>query len=154
MELTTKRCLIRQLKMNDANDLCQVLSDADVMQYIEPVFDIEKTQNFIRSAGLCEPPLVYAIEWKMTGKVIGHAIFHPFEKKDYEIGWVLHKDYWGIGIADEVTKELIRYARVLGAESCVIECDERQTASKRIAMKNGFLYENKTDSLERYRLML
>ena len=46
MELTTKRCLIRQLKMNDADDLCQVLSDADVMQYIEPVFDIEKTRDF------------------------------------------------------------------------------------------------------------
>lgn len=154
MELTTKRCLIRNMKMADAQDLHQVLSDEQVMRYIEPAFDRERTENFIDSAGLCEPPLVYAIEWKATGKVIGHAIFHPYEKNDYEIGWVIHKDYWGMGIADEVTQELIRYARHLGAESCVIECDERQSASKRIAGKNGFSYEGQSDKLERYRLVL
>ena len=154
MELTTERCTIRNMKMEDTNDLHQVLSDASVMMYIEQVFDIEKTRCFIQSAGLCEPPLVYAIVWKMTGEVIGHAIFHSYEKNDYEIGWVLNKNYWGIGIADEVTRELIKCARYLGIESCVIECDEKQIASKKIAIKNGFAYEDKSDNLERYRLVL
>ena len=154
MELTTKRCLIRNMKMKDADDLNQVLSDEHVMKYIEHVFDMEMTKNFINSAGLCEPPLVYSIVWKATEKVIGHAIFHFYEKNDYEIGWVLNKDYWGIGIADEITKELIRYAKYLGIESCVIECDNRQIASKKIAIRNGFLYEDKSDNLERYRLVL
>jgi len=154
MELTTHRCLIRNMKMEDADDLHQGLSDERVMMYIEQVFDIERTKNFIQSAGLCEPPLVYAIVWKMTGKVIGHVIFHSYEKNDYEIGWVINKDYWGMGIADEVTKELIKYARYLGIESCVIECDERQIASKKIAIKNRFSYEDKSDNLERYRLVL
>lgn len=36
-----------------------------------------------------------------------------------------------MGIADEVTKELIDYARYLGVESCVIECDEEQIVSKK-----------------------
>ena len=154
MELTTKRCLIRNMEVKDADDLYQGLSDERVMLYIEQIFDIERTKNFIQSAGLCEPPLVYAIVWKMTGNVIGHAIFHPFEKNDYEIGWVINKDFWGMGIADEVTKELVKYARYLGVESCVIECDENQVASKKIAIKNGFMYENKSDNLERYRLVL
>lgn len=142
------------MKTEDADDLYQVFSDEHVMKYIEQVFDMEKTKMFVQSAGLCEPPLVYAIVWKITGKVIGHAIFHSYEKNDYEIGWVLSEDYWGMGIADEVTKELINYARFLRLESCVIECDERQMVSKRIAIKNGFVYEDKTDNLERYRLML
>lgn len=154
MELTTERCLVRNMKMKDADDLYQILSDERVMMYIEQVFDMERTKNFIQSAGLCEPPLVYAIVWKITGKVIGHAIFHSYEKNDCEIGWVLNKDYWGMGIADEVTKELIKYARCLGLESCVIECDERQIVSKKIAIKNRFAYEEKSDNLERYRLML
>ena len=154
MELTTDRCLIRNMKIKDADDLYQGLSDERVMMYIEQVFDMERTKNFVQSAGLCEPPLVYAIVWKMTGKVIGHAIFHSYEKNDYEIGWVINKDYWGMGIADEVTKALIRYARYLGAESCVIECDERQTASKKIAIKNRFIYEGSSGKLERYRLKL
>ena len=154
MELTTERCLIRNMLMKDAEDLYQVLSDERVMMYVEQPFDMERTNNFIQSAGMCEPPLVYSIVEKMTGKVIGHAIFHPYEKNDYEIGWVLNKNYWGIGIADEVTRELIKYARYLGVESCVIECDERQIASKKIAIKNGFAYEDKSDNLERYRLVL
>ncbi|MBR2054122.1 MAG: GNAT family N-acetyltransferase [Clostridia bacterium] len=154
MELTTKRCLIRNMKMKDADDLHQALSDEHVMKYIEHVFDMEMTKNFINSAGLCEPPLVYSIVWKTTEKVIGHAIFHFYEKNDYEIGWILNRGYWGIGIADEITKELIRYAKCLGVESCVIECDDRQIASKKIAIRNGFLFEDKSDNLERYRLVL
>ena len=54
MELTTERCTIRNMKMEDTNDLHQVLSDASVMMYIEQVFDIEKTRCFIQSAGLCD----------------------------------------------------------------------------------------------------
>ena len=154
MELETERCMIRNMKMKDAADLYQVLSDASVMMYMEQVFDMERTSSFIQSAGLCEPPLVYAIVWKKTGRVIGHEIFHSYEKSDYEIGWVLNKSYWGMGIADEVTKELIKRARHLGVESCVIECDERQIASKKIAIKNGFAYEDKSDNLERYRFVL
>ena len=154
MELITERCLIRNLNIEDTDELYQVLSDEDVMRYIEPIFDMEKTKEFIQSAGLCEPPLVYAIVWKQSGNVIGHAIFHIYEQSDYEIGWILNKNYWGMGIADEVTKKLVEYAKCSGADSCVIECDAEQVASKRIAIKNGFVYEGKSDNLERYRLAL
>ena len=148
MELITERCLIRNLNIEDTDELYQVLSDEDVMRYIEPVFDMEKTKAFIQSAGMCEPPLVYAIVWKQTGNVIGHAIFHIYEQSDYEIGWILDKSYWGRGIADEVTKKLVEYAKCSGADSCVIECDAEQVASKRIAIKNGFVYEGKSDDPE------
>ena len=117
-------------------------------------FDIERTKCFIQSAGLCEAPLVYSVVWKMTGEVIWHAIFHSYEKNDYEIGGILNKSYWGIGIADEVTKELIKHTKYLGVESCVIECDEGQPASKKIAIKNEFTYEDKSNNIERYRLKL
>ena len=154
MELITDRCLIRNLNIDDADELYQVLSDEGVMRYIEPVFDMKKTKEFIQSAGMCELPLVYAIVWKQSGKVIGHAIFHIYEQSDYEIGWILNKNYWGQGIADEVTRKLVEYAKCLGADSCVIECDAEQIASKRIALKNGFTYEGKSDDLECYRLVL
>ena len=154
MELTTQRCLIRNMVGTDAADLYRVLSDAHVMLYLEPPFDMARTKEFIRSAGLCEPPLVYVIVWKETGNVIGHAIFHAYEQNDYEIGWVLGRDYWGRGIADEVTKALIRYAGDLGVTGCVIACDARQIASKKIAIKNGFVYQGQSDGLERYRCVL
>ena len=154
MELFTKRCKIRNFRPEDTENLYEVLSDAEVMKYIEPVFDMEKTADFIKNAGLCEPPLVYAVEFNETEKVIGHLIFHSYENGGYEIGWVINKKYWGIGIANELTKRIIEYSKTLDIKSLIIEFDENQTVSKHIAEKNGFVYEGKTDDLEIYRLML
>lgn len=154
MELITDRCFVRNLKIEDSEDLYKVLSDPEVMKYIEPVFDFEKTKDFIKNAGLCKPPLVYAIEWKKTGKVIGHLIFHFYDESGYEIGWIINRDYWGIRIADELTKGLIQYSKSLDIESLIIECDEKQSASRHIALKNGFVFEEKNDNLELYRYKL
>ena len=154
MDLITERCHIRNFRMEDADDLYAVLSDEDVMIHIENTFDKGRTKAFIQVAGMCEPPLVYAVVWQLTEKVIGHVIFHPYEEVSYEIGWILNKEYWGKGIADELTKVLINYARCIGIGSCIIECDTKQDASKSIALKNGFVYEGIIDNLERYRLIL
>ena len=154
MELFSERCKIRNLCTEDAEDLYKVLSDGEVMKYIEPVFDMGKTVDFIKNAGLCEPPLVYAVEFTESKKVIGHLIFHSYENSAYEIGWVINKIYWGMGIGDELTKRLIEYSKTLDIKSLVIECDENQAASKHIALKNGFVFEGKTGNLELYRLML
>ncbi len=154
MFLSAERLIVRNLMETDADDLFETLSDEAVMKYIEPPFDMEKTKKFIREAGLCEPPLVYALEWKETGKVIGHVIFHPYEEDSYEIGWILNRRYWGKGIADEITKILVEHAKKLQSNSCVIECDERQVVSKHIAWKNGFVYEREDDGCSVYRLKM
>ena len=123
------------------------------MQYIEPAFDMDKTIQFITEYGLCEHPLVYALKWRQTDEVAGHVIFHPYDENGFEIGWVLGQEYWGKGIADEVTKALMRYSKSI-TKTLVIECDERQEISRHIALKNGFEYESKTDGIVVYRLKL
>lgn len=62
--IVTKRCILRRMSLEDAQDLYSVLSDGEVMKYIEPPFDMDKTLGFIKTAGLCDPPLVLAVEWK------------------------------------------------------------------------------------------
>ena len=152
MNLQTLRCIIRKFATDDALDLYKTLSDEKVMEYIEPAFDMEQTKEFIEEAGLCEPPLVYALVWKESGEVVGHVIFHQYEEDSYEIGWIIRREYWGRGIADEVTRALIEYAKGLDINSVVIECDAEQEASKHIALKNGFLYEGEDDGCDVYRL--
>lgn len=154
LQIDTERCVMRKLTLDDANDLHEVLSNEEVMQYIEPTFNLEQTREFIQDAGLCEPPRVYALEWKETGKVIGHVIFHLYEEDSYEVGWILNRNYWGKGIADEITKALVEYVKGTKAKSCVIECDAEQEASKRLALKNGFIFEGEDDVCEVYRLRL
>jgi len=142
------------MTMEDADDLHAVLSDGEAMKYIEPAFDGARTQAFIQEAGLCVPPLIYAVVWRATGRVIGHVVFHPYDATAYEIGWILNRKYWGRGIAGELTAALVSRARELNAVSCVIECDPQQAASRRIAIKHGFAREGTSDGLEVYRLML
>ncbi len=150
--IKTERLLVRKFNETDTDDLFETLSDEAVMKYIEPPFSRNQTQKFILEAGLCEPPLVYALEWRETGKVIGHVIFHPYEEESYEIGWILNRNYWAKGIADELTKALVYYAKVHEISSLIIECDKEQVASKHIALKNGFVFVGEEDGCEVYRL--
>lgn len=152
--LETSRCIVRNFEYGDTEELYTTLSDKAVMEYIEPPFTLEQTREFIEEAGLCSPPLVYALVWKETNRVIGHIIYHLYEEDSYEIGWIINKDYWNLGIATEITKELIHQTRLTEAASCVIECDPDQQSSKRIALKNGFIYEGEDDGCEVYRLKL
>ncbi|MBR6766511.1 MAG: GNAT family N-acetyltransferase [Clostridia bacterium] len=152
MYLITERCILRRFSLSDAEDLHSVLSDEEVMRYIEPVFDMDRTTTFIREAGLCKPPLVYAVLWRETESIIGHVVFHRYDDSGYEIGWVLNRSFWGMGIADELTKALVKKARDMGIESCIIECDVRQAASIRLALKNGFVFESVQEELAVYRL--
>ena len=64
MRIETDRLLVRRLTENDADALFAVLFDPEVMRYLEAPFSLEQTQVFIREAGLCDPPLVYAVIWK------------------------------------------------------------------------------------------
>lgn len=152
MNLVTEHCIIRNFTTNDADELYETLSNEEVMEYIEPVFDMKRTKEFIETAGLCVPPLVYALIWKDTGKVIGHVIFHQYENDSYEIGWVLNRKYWGKGIAGEVTTSLIDYSKSLEAKSCVIECAPGQKVSQHIAQKNHFVFEGEQDGCAVYRM--
>ena len=124
------------------------------MEFIEPPFTMEDTTDFLLNAGLCDEPLVYALIWKETTRVIGHVIFHPYEEDSFEIGWIISRKFWKRGIASEVTASLLDYAKNLSIRSCVIECDPAQTASIRIAQKFGFCYVGEDDGCAVFRIAL
>ncbi len=154
MYIETKHCIIRRFEAEDKEALYEVLSDAEVMRYIEPPFTLEQTEEFIREAGMGEEPLVYALEHKENSRVIGHVIFHAYEETCFEIGWIINKKYWGKGIAGEVTEALLEHSRNLGIVSCVMECDPNQKVTRHIALKHGFTYEGLMDECEVYKLYL
>ena len=153
MRIETQRLLVRPFEERDLDALCAVLSDPETMKYIEPPFSCERTARFLREAGLCEPPLVFAAE--DHGGVIGHVIFHACCAPDrYEVGWVLRRDRWGRGYASELTAALIAEGRARGLKSLLIECDPRQAATRRIAEAFGFRPAGREDGLEVFLLEL
>lgn len=130
----TERLLVRRLTENDADALYAVLSDPEVMRYIEPPFSREQTQEFIRSSGMCDPPLVYAVMWKQTGELIGHLIWHSWDETAMELGWILRRDLWGHGITKELTASVLAQAD----QDVILECSPAQTATRHIAEAFGF----------------
>lgn len=140
---------IRKMQPGDADALYRLLSDPEVMRYLEPPFDRAQTEDFLRRAGLAEPPLVYAAE--ENGNFIGYVIYHTYDAESVEIGWVPLPDYWGRGYASALTDQLIDMARQ-EQKNVVIECAPAQAASMRIAVKKGFRDCGICDGLAVYRL--
>ena len=141
--------LIRKMTLADLNDLYALLSDSEVMRFIEPTFSKEQTAQFLMDAGLSENPLVYAVE--DSSSFIGYVIFHDYDEDNMEIGWILKREVWGQGYASLLTKMLIDKSRKLGKGS-IIECDPRQAVTKHIAKKHGFVFSGKRDGCDVYKL--
>ena len=93
---------IRRMRPDDAGALYRLLSDPKVMRHLEPPFDRARSDAFLREAGLCESPLVYAVQ--EDARLIGYVIYHPYDEGSYEIGWVLFPEYWGRGCASALTE--------------------------------------------------
>ena len=140
---------IRRMQPGDADALYRLLSDPEVMRYLEPPFDRAQTEDFLRRAGLAEPPLVYGAE--ENGNFIGYVIYHAYDAESVEIGWVLFPEYWRRGYASALTDRLINRARQ-EQKSVVIECAPAQAATRRIAVKKGFRACGICDGLAVYRL--
>ena len=140
--------IIRKMNKEDFEPLCALLSDPVVMRFLEPPYSREQTNAFLQAA-LSETPPVYGVE--RNGCLIGYVIYHPYEKSSMEIGWVLFPEYWGKGYASALTRQMIDRARSDGM-TLVIECDPRQEITKHIARRNGFVFSERRDGLDVYRL--
>lgn len=145
------RLHIRPLTAQDAEALYAVLSDAEVMRAIEAPFSRQQTVRFIERVNAAEPALAYAVVWKETDAVIGHLIYHPFDSESWELGWVLRRDYWRRGIADELTAAVIADAKRRAIPALVIECDPKHRVTRHIAEKHGFRYLGEENGLAVYR---
>lgn len=140
---------IRNMRPDDADALYRLLSDHEVMRYLESPYNRAQAEIFLHRAGLAEPPLVYAAE--ENGTFLGYVIYHAYDEESVEIGWVLLPAYWGRGYASALTDQLICRARQ-ERKCVVIECMPAQEATKRIAMKKGFRDCGICDGLAVYRL--
>ena len=140
---------IRKINENDFESLYKLLSNTDVMRFLEKPFDRKKTMLFLKETGMSEPPLIYAVDKENV--FIGYVIFHEYDDVSYEIGWVLFPQYWGKGYASYLTELMIEKVFRMDRQ-VVIECDPNQKATKQIALKFDFVYKGTKDGLEIYRL--
>lgn len=134
---TTPRLRVRRFEPTDLDELAELLADAEVMRHLEPPFTREQTKNFLKTAGLADEPLIYAVE-DAENRFVGYVIYHRYDDEFDELGWVLRRDRWGQGYASELTAAMVVDTRRRGRRA-LIECSPDQTATRAVAEKHGFV---------------
>ena len=154
--LETNRLVLRQIEKDDASSILIYLSDKEVMKYygLEPFKTIKEALSEIswyRSIRNKRIGIRWGITLKGKNEVIGSCGFFNMVPRHYrtEIGYELHRNYWGQGIASEALEAIVRY----GFESMNIQRMEAlieplNISSQRLAEKQGFLREGLLRSYE------
>ncbi|WP_042352859.1 GNAT family N-acetyltransferase [Bacillus massiliigorillae] len=142
--LETDRIYLREMTVEDYDQLCEILQDEEVMYAYEHAFSDEEVQNWLTNQlkrynqyrfGL------WAIIDKRTGSFIGQAglTMQPVEDTDkLEIGYLLKKKYWHQGFATEAAIACRDYAfHQLHYDYVTSIIRDNNEASKAVAKRVG-----------------
>ncbi|WP_405060387.1 GNAT family N-acetyltransferase [Kribbella sp. NBC_01505] len=149
--LRTERLDLRAHRREDLDDLLAFHSIPDVVRYVPwPVRDRELTRVALEAKltqdRLTEEGqwLVLAIELRETGTVIGEVLLKWASEGDQlgELGYALHPDYQGKGLASEAAREMLRLGfEELGLHRIVALLDDRNSASAQLLERLGMRRE-------------
>ncbi|MEN9568327.1 MAG: hypothetical protein RLZZ69_3523 [Cyanobacteriota bacterium] len=144
MLLETKRLFLREMTLCDVDDLLEVFSEPEVMQFYPQLFDRQMTQSWIElniqryarnGFGL------WGLISKENDKLIGDCGLVVQEVDGIEmveIGYHVRYDLWGRGLATEAAQACRDYGFYqLGFDTLISLINPSNTASRRVAEKNG-----------------
>jgi RimJ/RimL family protein N-acetyltransferase len=131
--LTTRRLVLRPARPDDLDDLHAVFSQPAAMRYwSRPEHDeLADTAEVLR--WLIETPTERVIV--REGRVIGKAgVWRP-----WEVGFILHPDHWGAGLATEAMQAIVAdmFARP-EVPALTAETDPRNAGSIAVLRRLGF----------------
>lgn len=147
--LETENLILRQIAQSDDQEVFQIRSDAQTMQYIpRPLAKtIEDAQKFIidGTAGIEKNDLInWAIAKKEDNKLIGMIGFFRLQPENFrgEIGYILNPNFHRKGIMKEALDKALEYGfEVLNFHSIEAVIDPRNSGSEKLLQKAGFLKE-------------
>lgn len=145
----TKRLLLRRIETGDCEDMFEYSADFDVTKYLtwKPHESSAETKNYIKdvqkkyeNGKFFDWGLVY----RPNGKFIGTCGFTSVNliKNSCEVGYVLSKNYWGMGLISEALECVMDYAfgyfGFYKVEARFIDGNEN---SKKVMLKAGMTFE-------------
>lgn len=109
--LATERLLLRPFAITDVAAVHAYAGDAQVCQYLDwgPNTRAE-TEAYVDDVASAPPHRVdLAIVERQSNRLIGTVAAEPKGARRVEVGWVLHRAYWGQGYATEAASELLAF---------------------------------------------
>lgn len=110
-----------------------------------PHKNVEESRDYLTN--VCRPGVEMCLIYKPTGEICGamgiHKNFRNGEAiKSRDIGYVLAKPYWGMGLMPEAVRGLMDYAfGKLGMDILTVRHDAANQRSRRVCEKCGFIRE-------------
>ena len=140
--LRTFRLTLRQLKMNDDNEIFFLRSDERILKYLDmpPAATIDDARMFIDKIinGINK---YWAITTKSNDKLIGTICIWNISADGYnaDIGYVLHPDYQGKGFMQEALLKVLEYSfETMNLKSIEADVDPNNSKSIQLLKRNGF----------------
>lgn len=135
--LDTPRLRLRPARPDDVEALHAVLGSPEAARYwsTPPHPDLARTRDFVRA--MIDIPAAEGEDFVIEhqGRVIGKAGFYRFP----EIGFILHPEVWGLGLAGEaLAAVLARGFQVHGLEAVIADVDPRNSRCLRLLQRLGF----------------
>jgi ribosomal-protein-alanine N-acetyltransferase len=144
--LITDRLVLRRAVIGDLKAMHSVLSDARATRYwsTPPHDTIEQTQVWLDGMIASPPELSEDFMVTLSGRVVGKAGFYRLP----EIGYILHPEVWGQGIAYEACRAVIDHVFATRADidHLIADVDPKNDQSINLLTRLGF---QKTGEQER-----
>lgn len=147
--LHTRRLVLRELGEDDAPAIFLLRSSPEVMRFIPKPLDTRSTDSLrmvreFRQAALGGDAIMWAITVKGADRLVGYIGYWRFMKEHHraEVGYALHPDLWGQGLASEALEAVLDHGfRVIGLHSVEATVAPGNTSSIRVLERNHFIRE-------------
>lgn len=136
-ELVTARLRLRRALPGDLAAFHAILSDPRAMRYwsTAPHADLRTTRAWLGGMIGAPPDQSEDFVVELEGRVIGKAGFYRLP----EIGYILHPDVWGRGLAHEACAAVIDHVfATRPVQALSADVDPRNAASIRLLARLGF----------------
>jgi ribosomal-protein-alanine N-acetyltransferase len=139
VELRTERLTLRRARPDDLDAFHAILSDPAAMRYWSsaPHQAPEQTREWLDGMLADGPPESDDFVIELDGRAIGKAGCWRVP----QIGYILHPDYWGKGVASEAVSAVIAhvFAAYDHVDAITADVDPRNEASLKLLARLGFV---------------
>jgi len=150
LPIETPRLVLRDFRAADLEAVHAYASRDEVARYLiwgpnTPAQSREAIEGFLEDQRR-RPRTHYDVGMvlKLQGALIGGVGLRisDWENRTGDVGYVVHPDYWGYGLAEEAARALIEAGFTqLGLRRIVAFCDQRNKASARVMERLGMRRE-------------